>query len=237
MGSRFLSKGEAAKILGCHVRTVFKLIERGELRPYAQGHLVGVSEEDVIALRDSKLKRVEERRLPFAINRQAMLRLHTEVRVLRQELDQVLRVLNIRREPLVLSDLEAEALYKTAHEYATEGWPPQIEEMWASHFLRLQVTHFNQIQHITKDRHPWRPFMKLASTMVLQPYNTELVIQLSSGREHLQSMVSVWFEVNQFSLRQLDAMFNREAKPNKRLLGILARRQQKLTAKVEGVTA
>lgn len=231
MGSRFLTKAEAAQVLGCSVRTVFYKIQRGELRPVPQGPIVGVMEEDVIALRDSKLKRDGERALPFAINRQTMMRHDTEIRVLRRELDQVLRVLNIRREALKVSDLEASMLFRTAAQYATEGWPPQIEETWAGYFLRFQVSHFSQVESITKDRHPWRPVLKLVSTMVLRPYNTELSLQLASGREHIQSMVSVWFEIKRISPRQLDAMLLREAKPNQRLLGILERRQKKYAAK------
>lgn len=231
MGSRFLTKAEAAQVLGCSVRTIFYKIQRGELRPVPQGPIVGVLEEDVIALRDSKLKTDGERALPFAINRQTLLRHDTEIRVLRRELDQVLRVLNIRREALKLSDLEAVSLYKIATDYSTAGWPPQVEEMWANYFLRLQVSHFSQIESAMKDNHPWRPFLRLVSTMTLRPYNTELALQLSAGREHMQSMVSVWFEIKRISPRQLDAMLLRESRPSKRLLGVLERRQQKLAAK------
>lgn len=231
MGSRFLTKAEAARVLGCSVRTVFYRIQRGELRPYPNGPRVDVLEEDVIAYRDSKRKTDGERALPFAINRQTLLRLDTEVRVLRHELNQVLRVLNIRRDPLRLSDLEASALYKTALGYVTDGWPPQIEEMWANYFLRFSTEHFDQVERITKDHHPWRPFLKLANTMQLRPYNTELSLQLSSGREHMQSMVSVWFEIKRISPRQLDAMLVKDARPSKRLLGVLERRQAKYAAK------
>jgi excisionase family DNA binding protein len=232
MGSRLLTKKEAAQVLGCSVRTVFYKIQRGELRPYSNGPMVCVSEEDVIALRDSKKKSDGERALPFAINRQTLLRHDTEIRTLRHELDQVLRVLNIRREPLRVSDIELVSLYKTATQYATEGWPPQIEETWASHFMRFQVHHLQALEGLTKDNHPWRPFLRLASTMALRPYNTELSLQLVSGRESLQSLTTVWFEINRLSPRQLDAMLMKEGKPGKRLLGVIERRQQKLAAKL-----
>jgi len=67
--------------------------------------------------------------------------------------------------------------------------------------------------------------------MALRPYNTELSIQLSSAREHMQMMTSVWFEIKQISPRQLDAMLNREARPSKRLLNKLERRQKEYAAK------
>jgi excisionase family DNA binding protein len=231
VGSRFLTKREAAQVLGCHVRTVFDKIKRGELRPVPNGRRVDVLEEDVIALRDSKRKSDGERALPFAINRQTILRLDTEIRILRHELDQVLRVLNIRREALKLSDLEATSLYQTAAGYVKDGWPPQVEEMWANYFLRFSVDHFRQVERITKDNHPWQPLLKLANTMALRPYNTELSLQLASGREHMQSMASVWFEIKRISPRQLDAMLVRAVKPDKRLLGVLERRQAKYAAK------
>ena len=231
MGSRFLTKREAAQVLGCHVRTVFEKIRRGELRPVPNGKRVDVLEEDVIALRDSKRKFDGERSLPFAINRQTIHRLDTEIRVLRQELNQVLRVMNIRRDPLKVSDLEIVSLYKTAVQYVAEGWPPQVEEAWATYFLRLSIDNFKQLERMTEDHHPWRPFLKLVNTMVLQPYNTELTIQLSSGRDNLQSMASVWFEVKRISPRRLDAMLVKDSRPNKRLLGILERRQAKYAAK------
>lgn len=231
MGSRLLTKKEAAQVLGCSLRTIFYKIQRGELRAVVDGPLVCVEEEDVIALRDMKRKSDGDKTRPFAINAQTLMRHDAEIRVLRQELDQVLRILNVRREPLKVSDLEITSLYKTAEQYASEGWPPQIEEMWASYFLRIQVSHFAQIESMTKDEHPWRPFLRLVKTMVLRPYNTELALQLASGRDHLQGMVTVWFEIRRIPPRRLDAMLRDEGNPNKRLLGVLERRQAKYAAK------
>lgn len=231
MGSRFLTKAEAAKVLGCSVRTIFAKIARGELRPVANGPTVGVLEEDVIAMRDSKRRQEGERVLPFAINRQTLMRLHNEVSVLRHDMNQVLRVLNIRREPLKASNLEITSLYKTATTYADEGWPPQVEETWVNYLLRLTTHHFSQIEAATKDRHPWRPFLRLISTMVLRPYNTELSIQLVSARDSIQTAVAVWFEIKHLPPRQLDAMLSKDGRPSKRLLGVLERRQQKFAAK------
>jgi len=231
VGSRFLTKKEAAKVLGCSERTIFYKVQRGELRTVKNGHRVDILEEDVIALRDSQRKSDGEKALPFAINRQTLMRLHTENSILRRDVDQILRVLNIRKDPLRFTDLEITSLYQMANTYASDGWPPHVEETWAGYLQRIDAQHFGQIERMTKDSHPWRPFLRLASTMALRPYNTELSIQLSSAREHMQMMTSVWFEIKQISPRQLDAMLNREARPSKRLLNKLERRQKEYAAK------
>ena len=165
------------------------------------------------------------------MNRETALRHETELRILRRDLDQVLRVLNIRRETLKVSDLEMVHLYKTAQDYAANGWPPQVEETWATYFLRLHTDNFRQIEKQLKETHPWKAFLKLAITMLHKPYNTELSLQFSAGREHIEHMVSVWFEIKSISPRQLDHMLRHETRPSKRLLSSLERRQKKFAAK------
>jgi hypothetical protein len=231
VGSRFLKKPEAAQMLGVHVRTIGVMIVRGALRPVREGRYVGVWEEDVIALRNDREKGDKERVLPFALNRETVLRHEREIRVLRHDMDQVLKVLHLRREELKVSDLEMSHLYKQAKEYAENGWPPQIEETWVGYFLRIRTDNFSQIERTEKEVHPWKPFLKLVSIMLAQPYNTELSLQLSAARDHIMYMTSVWFELKRISPRVLDGMVRRESRPNKRLLGVLCRRQKKLAAK------
>jgi len=218
------------------VRTIFSLIERGALRPVRDGKYVGVLEEDVIAYRNSRAKSDGARTLPFAINRETMARHDTELRILRRDVDQILNVLNIRRSHLKVSDMEMVALYQAAIEYGEKGWPPQIEETWAKYFLQMHTDCFLQLERRTKDRHPWRPFHKLVRTMQLQPYNTELLLQLSAGREHVEHMVAVWAEIKQISPLQIDALLAREAKPSKRLINTLSKKQKKISAKERTVT-
>lgn len=218
------------------VRTIFNLIDRGALRPVREGKNVGVREDDVIAYRNSRAKSDGERTLPFAINRETMARHDTELRVLRRDVDMILNVLNIRRTHLKMSDLEMVALYNTAKEYGEKGWPPQVEETWAKYFLQMHTDCFLQIERRTKDHHPWRPFHKLARTMQLQPYNTELLLQLAAGREQVEHMAAVWAEIKQIPPIQIDAMLAREAKPSKRLLNSLSKKQKKISAKAEAVT-
>lgn len=225
MGSQnegtFLTKAQAGARLNVTARSVSTYIRQGFLRPVKRGNHVGVLEEDVLAL----LATWSSSKSRIPLNSETVERFHAELRTLRREMDTVLRILNVRREPLSLTGPELVALYKTASSYSHQGWPPQAEEAWADYLLKLRPQHFSQIEKITNDKHPWRPFLRLAATMHVQPYNQELLLQLSSARDHLLEMAHIWFDMKSISLRALDRMVREDTKPSKVLLRRLSKAQ------------
>jgi excisionase family DNA binding protein len=228
--SVFLTKEEAAKVLGIHVVTVFRMIARGELRAIRRGRFIGVFEEDVLALQSAKSDNGQDRLAGVSIEPDVLARHQVELHTLRHEVNQLLRLVDARRDTLRGSNLEMIALYRTASDFSERGWSPYAEEVWVHNFLSLSSNNFRQLENATIDPHPWRPFMRLANTMLLRPYNHELREQLCAARDHVEQMVGVWFEMKGLSPRLLGRMLREDASPSQRLLTRLEKGQRRLAA-------
>lgn len=217
----FITKQRAAELLGVSERTIFRFLERCYLRPAKQGGESGVFQEDVLALREVREKektRDHKDSLPFAINAKTIGALHARISALECRMATVLRMLGISAEPLRLTDPEIAALYEQAVNQSETGWSPYHEDQWCDLFERLRHEDLEQLERVTGDAHPWRPFARLASTMFLAPCNSELRGQLAAGRNHLRQLALVWVHLQGASVKQAELLVEDGEAPNRRLV-------------------
>lgn len=187
MGTEFMSKAEAAQVLGVHERTIYNYLRKGILRPVASGRTIGVSREDVS-------RRVGDKNspLPFTASKAFLSQLLARVTRLEQRVLTLEHILSVKRDPLRLSDAELLALHGAAEEYGKEGWPAPVEETWGSIFLRADTDHFERLEALTGDRHAWRPFYRLAAKMARRPRRPDNQDLLTAGRSKLREVVTIW---------------------------------------------
>ncbi len=163
--------------------------------------------------------------LSSPLNKDIIMKQQAEIQTLKVQMSTVMRLLNIKYDAFTFTVPEYENLYRQAERMSTEGWSPFDEEMWADYFVRFRVEDFEKIEVATQDKHPWRPFLRLASTMHLNPWNKELTEQLGAGRNNIQQVAGIWCVLKEESPRIFDIMQERDAAPLKKLV----RRMQKQT--------
>jgi excisionase family DNA binding protein len=222
--SKFLTKLEAAKRLGTSERTIFRLLDRGLLRPAKEGRRIGVLEADVVLYAQAKNTATEDR--PAAPDREACDLLMARVRALEVRLGIVERILNIHHPPLGLTACELVGLYKTVADYAEVGWSPHVEQMLADTFLRLMYEDLVQLRELVDDPLPWRPFLKLASTLKLACYDPELRDQFDLGRAHLVGLAMVYGQLAGTTVKQTDLQVREAGRPRGHLVRRLQRVQE-----------
>lgn len=217
---RVMTKTEAAKLLGVSERGVYRYISRGYLRLAHDSGRTGVWESEVLGLkrvRDADAERRGEL-LPFAVNKTTLAMLHARIRTLEMQMTVIARILGVRHDPLGLTDPELAALATTAAGLAEEGWPPHVEEMWAGVFVRLRLEDLEQLERLTGDDHPWRPFHRLCATMCLVPYNPELRAEFVQGRTNLFGLAGVWAHMKGISPSKAESMVANQAAPHSRVV-------------------
>lgn len=212
---------QAARYLGVSMRTIYRYTTKGLLEAKCEGRKLFVAEEDVI-----KLKKGRRDMLSNPIQRDILAKLQAEVQTLKTQMATVMRLLNVRYEPLDMTLPECDLFYKAADQYSTEGWPPHIEEQWAEYFVRLKIEDLEKIELAVNDPHPWRPLLRLAATMHINPWNRELTELLGAGRTNVLQVAGIWCTLKGESPRTFDILQERDAKP----LSKLARRMQKAQA-------
>lgn len=213
MGSKYLTVEQAAAILGVSTRSIYRYAKRGVLRAQCQGRSVLVLEED---LREVKKGRHDI--LSSTVKKDIVSTLQAQVQMLTMQMATVMRLLNVRYEPLKFTIPEYMNLYQTAQQMSVEGWSPHSEEMWSEYFVRITVEDFEGIEFATEDKHPWRPILRLATTMHLNPYNKQLTEMLAAGRTNVQRVAGVWCVLRDESPRTFDLLQERDAAPLKKLL-------------------
>ena len=211
--NKFLKKGKAASILGVSSRTIFRYLKKGLLVPAYCGNTIGVWEEDVI-----KLKKIREQDVPTALDRELVMRLLTEVETIKSQMSTVLRILNIKFDPLNLTPPEYRSLYEMTEIYSNEGWPPQAEQQWADIFVRLRIDDLEEMKEVSGDEHPWRGLLRLATTMQLNAYDNNLQNQLTSGKANVHNVAGTWCILKGESAANFALITRRDAAPNRRLV-------------------
>jgi len=200
-------------MLGVCNRTIFRYLEKGLLVPAYCGNCIGVWEEDVL-----KLKKLREQDAPTVLDRELVLRLLTEVETLKSQMSTILRILNVKFDPLNLTTPEYRSLHTMAELYSTEGWPPQAEQQWADIFVRLRIDDLEEMKEATGDEHPWRCLLRLATTMHLNAFDTTLQDQLASGKANVHSVAGTWCVLKGETAAQFALITRRDATPNRRLV-------------------
>lgn len=222
VGSTFISRREAASLLGVADRTIRVYVRKGMLRTQREGMEVLVHRDDV-----AELKKIQVEPISVVINKYRLAQLFSRVAVLESNVATLMRLMNLRRSPLSLTGPELLALHKVAESYCCEGWPPHAEEMWADLFARFSHTEFELLEKVTDGPHGWVPFYRLCSTMFLRPFDKELTDQFAYGKHNLHNLATVWNSLKGMSPTKIVMMLRDDAAPLKRLVNRLGRIQSK----------
>jgi excisionase family DNA binding protein len=183
----FVTRAEAANLLGVTERTIFNLLRSGALRRSRQGDRRGVRRSDVLSYRDhggtAKIKKTA--RVSSVLERR--------VRHLHQDLEVVVELLDVQRQPLGLGADEVLELYRCAEAFASGTWPPGCERSWVGILLRLDISVLAALATKTGDPDPWRPFFRLRAA--LEDATSEATALLLRAAEmHLVRLAVEWSE-------------------------------------------
>lgn len=200
-------------MMGVHERSIYRYCTRGVLQSKCEGRHTLIEEEGVLAW-------IKGRRdtLSSPLQRDIIAKQQAEIQTLKTQMATVMRILNIRYDPLSFTVPEYEMLYKSAEQLSTEGWSPHVEEMWAEYFVRFRVEDFEKIELATNDKHPWRPFLRLATSMNVNPFDSSLLEMFGAGRNNIQQVAGIWCILKEESPRTFDILLDRDTKPLKRLI-------------------
>jgi hypothetical protein len=211
MGSqKYITKREAAALLDVSMRTVSKYLSLGLARFEYRGKVAYILEEDLL--------RLDNGRKNFAgnpLNRDTFEAMRVEIDSLKAQMAVVLRILNLRHMELSLTDLEYKNLYTGANQLASEGWPPHIEEQWSDVFLRLRIEDFEKLAALVDDPHPWRSFLRLATSMHASPWDKNLREIFAEGKKRLEQVAGMWCVLRGESSKNFDMLAKYHAAPFK----------------------
>ena len=218
--SKFITVPQAAAILGVGRASIYRYVKRGIMRAKVEGRSMYIVEEDLLMA-----KKGRRDVLSSPLKRDIIGQLLAEIQTLKSQMATVMRILNVHYDPLKLTPPEYERFYQSAIQLSTEGWAPHSEEVWADNFVRLSVDDLEAIEKVTGDGHPWRPILRLATTMHLNPYNKTLTDLFAAGRNNVQQVSGVWCVLKEESPRTFDLLQQRDATPLKKLLKRLQKAQ------------
>jgi excisionase family DNA binding protein len=189
MGSVFdwISTERAADALGVTIRSVREYIRSGKLASRKDGHHTLVSRTDVKDMIEAK-----KRGRGVAVNAMTVARLTAKVEVMEKQLETVMRLLDIRYEPLELNDEDMGSLYLMAEHYTKTPWAPHEEAMWSDVFVRLRIEDIERMVEVVGDPDPWRPLYALAKAMFGHPHNTDNKLVLSAGVNNIERIAFAW---------------------------------------------
>jgi hypothetical protein len=223
MGSGFITKTEAAALMGCSPKSIYRYVSKGLIRHHYDGRYLMVCEEDVLGMR---LGRREMLNSPYT--RDIIDKMVLDIQQLKTQMETVLRMLNINYSALNFTDPEYRNFYLVACQLANEGWSPHVEDQWADYFVRLKIEDLESLERITQDPHPWRPLLKLAATMHLRPWNTKLRDMFGAGRSNVHQVSGMWSVMKEKSPKEFHMLVNRDSSPERKLVRRLDK-EQKLT--------
>lgn len=227
MGSVFewISIPKAAEALEVSVRQVYAYIKQGQLTALQEGKKRSVNRKDVKALIDAKKKGI-----PRAINALVVLRMDAEIQVLKKQVETVMRLLDIRFDPLGLDKEDLNNLFVMAAHYLTVPWSPHEETMWCDVFVRMRLEDLEKIDQPD----PWRPFLSLSKVMFDKPYTEENKLLLSSGKENMERIAFAWaHKVDRVTASALNHMLDKDGVKERRMDRRLENIQQKLKSTKE----
>lgn len=226
MGSIFewISIDKAAEALQVSKRQVYKYIAKGQLSAIQEGKQRSVSRKDVKALIDCKKKGISR-----VANGMTVARMDAELQLLRKQVDILMRLNDIRYEPLDLDSTEMANLHDMAKHNLTIPWSPHEEAMWCDVFVRLR---FEDLEKVTQKgegyEDPWRPFLALSKAMFDTPHNPDNKLILSSGKDNLERISFIWAQkLDRRDARHINKMVYKDDVIGRRISRKLERIQQK----------
>jgi hypothetical protein len=156
MDDGFIDKDEAAQRIGVSVRSIYKLLNAGRLRPAFRAGKSGVC---TASLRQYQAARAAE--LPGCSADDMQLRL----RQLESRVTLLLRVVGAESRSLGLNGHELVSLHRMAAHKAEQGWSRHEEPMWADAFERINVEDLLSIEAATGEGHPWSAFYRQSRSL------------------------------------------------------------------------
>lgn len=222
--ARWITKEEAAKMMDCSLKSIYRYTRRGLLRSQYEVQdgkkRFLVNEDDLQVLTKGRRDLLNS---PYTRDMINMLLL--DVQTLKTQMATVLRILNVNYVPLSFSDGEYRAFYMAANQFSTDGWSPHVEDQWADYFVRLKVEDLDQLERITMDTHPWRPVLRLAVAMHLRPWNTRLRDLFGTGRSNVHQVAGMWCILKDRSQKEFHMLAERDAAPSRKLLRRITKEQ------------
>lgn len=221
----FITKEEASDILGKHARTIARYIDSGILQAAHKNKKVGVSRQSLYRLKED----IEKEMNP---TRAILQKLESRLLVAEGRISAMMRMLNMRYEPLILTDPEVKNLYEMVVHSAKAGWMPHNEEMFIDTFLKLTDTFLDQVEKLTEDKHPWRPFLMLASTMKQALYDRVLKPDIELAVSHLMVLAEIWCRRKGETIKASDLLLFRDSAPLKTLINKI--NHEKVKNRIDG---
>lgn len=215
--SKWITIKQVAKILGVHQRSVYRYITKGVFQSKCET-IAGVRQTFILEDDVLTWKRGRKDLLSSPLQKETIQKLLVEVQTLKTQMATCMRLLNISYVALDFTVPEYEHLYHAAEQLSTHGWSPHEEEMWAEYFVRFRVEDFEKVELATGDKHPWRPFLRLATSMQVNPFDISLGEILSAGRTNIQNLSGMWCVLKEESPKTLDILQERDAAPLKKLM-------------------
>lgn len=212
MGSlKYITKREAAALLEVHSRTISRYMDRGLVRFEYREKVAYLVEEDVL-----RLDRGRKDPVGVPLNRDTFEAMRVEIDALRAQMAVVLKILNLQRMELNFQvPSEYKNLYDGANQLTAEGWPPHSEEQWSDVFLRLSIEDLEKIAGLVDDPHPWRPFLRLATSMHLRPWDKKLRETFAEGKKRIEQVAGMWCVLHGESSKNFDLLAKHHAAPFK----------------------
>lgn len=192
MKEQLISRTQACEILGVKERTIYNYLQKGYLKKVSKKKRIYLVKQDV-----ENFKKSLEAPLP-APDRLMITKLYAEVRQQQKDIELIQKVLNLHHEPLNLPDFSMLALYNALETLDINNWDSGWEEEWGEIILRLREEDFFQLETLTKNPQPWKPFYKFMQTaqdIFSKQKNHELIKIYAAAREHLKTLVLIWLEV------------------------------------------
>jgi len=227
MGSVFewISIPKAAEALDVSDRQIYRYIAKGQLTAIQEGKERSVNRKDVKALIDAKKKGI-----PRAINALTVLRMDAEIQILKKQVETLMRLLDVRYEPLELDKEDLNNLFEMATHHLTTPWSPHEETMWCDIFVRMRLEDMEKIDQPD----PWRPFLSLVKVMFHTPYNPDNKLMLSAGKENVERIGFSWaHKVDQVDASTMNRLLYKDGVKERRMDRRLEHIQQKLRSKKE----
>lgn len=194
---------DAARHLGVTTKTVRNIIKAGHLtvirKERDRRKYLDPAETEELRLAREAGDKVVVSREEFAVLRAQVRRLQATVEVL-------LRVLDVKDNPLGVTREYAEKLYSLCLEQLRVGaWRVEDIQPWVEVFLRLNEDDLSVISEVTSDTKPWIPFLRLITAMSAwavgsRDYAASLELQslhkqLAESRRRLRAAAIIFAEL------------------------------------------
>ncbi len=190
--TKIITRTRAAKIIGVKPVTIEDYLRKGYLNRIVIHGRIYVDKDEAEALKAGLNSPVKD------VNGVIVSKLTAIIREQQKDIEVIKRILNMYNEPLDMEDFSIEALYKAAIELRFESWPEDWIDEWIATIIRMRCEDLFQLEKITNDEHPWKPFLKLIiiiQDVLRKEKKFDVLETANSARAHLDEIINVWCQV------------------------------------------